>query len=209
MAKIMKIIVKVFWIFIIGSLAGFFIEMITELIIHQKLEIRKGLIYGPLIPVYGVGAVGFYFISKKVKSIYQAFIVGAVAGGICEYLASFFQEMAFGTVSWDYSDKMWNLNGRTSLIYAISWGLIAAIFYKYIYKILRKVDKLIYNKIVYVITVIFSVFMIFNVVISCMAVYRREERFKDISPKNSIDRFLDENYTDELVDKVYYNMQRK
>ena len=42
-------ILKVFWIFVIGSVFGFIIEMLYATIYTRTLVIRQGLIYGPFI----------------------------------------------------------------------------------------------------------------------------------------------------------------
>ena len=44
---------RIFWIFIIGSVFGFFAEMIYALVYTRALEIRQGLLYGPFIQIYG------------------------------------------------------------------------------------------------------------------------------------------------------------
>ena len=41
---------------------------------------------------------------------------------------------------------------------------------------------------------VFAVFMIADIVISCMAGVRQDERHKNIPPKNDVDVFLDNNY---------------
>ena len=44
-----------------------------------------------------------------------------------------------------------------------------------------------------------------DIVISCMAGARQDERHKNIPPKNDVDVFLDNTYPDEFLDKVYNN----
>ena len=56
---IINFIIKIFWIFVIGSIFGFFLEMLYILAYSRTLEIRQGLIYGPFIQVYGMGAVAY------------------------------------------------------------------------------------------------------------------------------------------------------
>lgn len=58
MKKIIDFLIKIFWIFEIGSVFGFIIEMLYILVYTRTIEIRQGLIYGPFIQVYGIGAVG-------------------------------------------------------------------------------------------------------------------------------------------------------
>ena len=53
----MKYLARLFWIFIVGSLVGFAYENILVLCQKGHFILRQGLLYGPLIPVYGVGAV--------------------------------------------------------------------------------------------------------------------------------------------------------
>ena len=72
--KIIKKIVIIFWIFVIGSVFGFFAEMLYALIYTRTLEIRQGLIYGPFIQIYGMGAVAYYILISNIKEPKKAFI---------------------------------------------------------------------------------------------------------------------------------------
>ena len=101
--EIINFIIKIFWIFIIGSVFGFFAEMIYATVYTRALVIRQGLIYGPFIQIYGIGAVAYYLLISKFKEPKDAFFYGMLMGGILEYIGSFLQEMLFGTISWDYS----------------------------------------------------------------------------------------------------------
>lgn len=50
-------IYKIIWIFTIGSILGYCVEMIWCYVRNGYFESRKGLIYGPISPVYGIGGV--------------------------------------------------------------------------------------------------------------------------------------------------------
>ena len=83
------------------------------------------MIYGPISPVYGAGAVLFtVLLLSKPKSNFKTFLEGALIGGIFEYGISFLQETFLHTISWDYSDAFLNINGRTTIPYMIVWGLL-------------------------------------------------------------------------------------
>ena len=122
-----------------------------------------------------------------------------------EYLCSFFQEILFGTVSWDYSDLFMNINGRTCLLYCFYWGIIAVVFLKLVYPWIEKIEPMIYKKWVRILTVFLMLFMAFDITISCMAANRQDERHNHIPAKNRIDVFLDQNYPDEYLDRIYNN----
>lgn len=203
--KIVNFIIKIFWIFVIGSIFGFFAEMIYGAVYTRTLVIRKGLIYGPFVQVYGMGAVAYYLLIRKIKEPKEAFFSGMIMGGILEYLCSFFQEIIFGTISWDYSKMFMNFNGRTCLLYCFYWGIIAVMFLKIVYPWLQKIEPWIYKKNIRIFTMFVMLFMIFDITISSMAAYRQKERHKDIPAKNQVDVFLDENYPDQFLDRIYNN----
>ena len=130
---------------------------------------------------------------------------GAIMGGALEYLCSFFQEIFFGTISWDYSKFLFNLNGRICLLYCIYWGIIGVAFLKVVYPWLQKIEPLIYKKSIRVLTVFLILFMTFDITISALAANRQQERRQNIEPKNDLDVFLDNTYPDELLDRIYNN----
>ena len=101
----------------IGSLIGYIVEMIVALVQNGHLESRQGVLYGPFTPVYGIGIIVFYLFFNKVNTRQKGkiFIMSMILGGITEYLCSFLQEKIFGTVSWDYSNWIFNINGRTTI----------------------------------------------------------------------------------------------
>ena len=208
MKKIIDFLIKIFWIFVIGSVFGFIIEMLYILVYTRTIEIRQGLIYGPFLQVYGIGAVAYYLLASKIKEPKQIFFCGMLMGGAVEYLFSFFQELIWGTVSWDYSKFFFNLNGRTCLLYCVYWGIIGVMFLKIVYPCFQQLEPLIYKKSIRIITIFFAIFMAYDIAISSMAVTRQQERIKDIPPKNSIDVFLDKAYPDEYLDKIYHNARQ-
>lgn len=203
--KIINYIIKIFWIFIIGSVFGFFAEMLYALVYTRTLIIRQGLIYGPFIQIYGIGAVAYYLLISNVQEPKKAFFLGMIMGGILEYLCSFFQEIFFGTISWDYSKLFLNLNGRVCLLYCVYWGIIAIMYLKIVYPFLKKIEPLIHKKSVKIVTAFLMLFMTFDITISCMAANRQQERHQYVPADGMIDEFLDRAYPDELLDKIYNN----
>lgn len=71
--------------------------------------------------------------------------------------------------------------------------------------ILKRLKERLEKKRVGLITITFSLFMVFNIVISCIAAERQEQRRKNVEAKSSLDTFLDTYYPDEYMDKVYAN----
>ena len=199
-------------LFIVGSLIGFIHENLFAMLKGQE-GIRQGLIYGPFIPVYGVGLLLFYLMfssfyfrgMSKFWKIILVFVVGFFMGGFTEYLCSFLQEVIMGTKSWDYSNVRFNLNGRTSLFHACCWGLMSVLFYLYVLPILQKTKKFFDNKKYQLFIMFMGVFMLFDCTISILACLRQEARRKNVKPNNKIDELLDKYYPDEYLNNIYYN----
>ncbi len=198
-------VIKIFWVFIIGSILGCILETIVGTVSSRSFQLRKGLIYGPFIPVYGIGLVIYYLIISNIKDIKKVFLLSMILGAGVEFACSYFQELCFGTVSWDYSDMPFNIAGRTSLLFAIYWGIAGVVFVKFILPLLLKLDICISNKKFRYITVIVATFMIFNICISWAAGVRQNERVQKIEPNSKLDAFLDKHYPDYVMDKVYSN----
>lgn len=204
---VIKEIFKVFILFMIGSILGYIVEMIVGLVQNGHFVSRQGLIYGPFTPVYGIGIIVYYIFFKIVKTRdkKKIFIFSMILGGITEYLCSYIQEKIFGTISWDYSNWIFNINGRTTIFHCSYWGIAGILYIKYIEPLIPKIEKFIQNNKVKIITSTVATFMMFNITISSMAAIRQKERVNDIPASSSIDTFLDNVYPDEYMNEVFEN----
>lgn len=203
--KISKKIVKLFWVFVIGSIIGYLLEMIVGLVQNGHFVSKQGLIYGPFSQVYGIGLVIYYLVIPNNKKNIEIFLISMFLGGIVEYIFSYLQETFFGTISWDYSNLLFNINGRTSLLHCVYWGIGGILFSKYIRPQIEKID-LFYPKMWFkVLTIFLAIFLLFDIIISSLACKRQEKRKEGIEPKNSIEIFLDKTYTNEVLNEIYSN----
>lgn len=202
---------KIFWLIVLFSILGFFIESVWCLIKIGQIESRKGLIYGPFNQIYGLGAIVMIICLRKVRNKGNGvlFFSSAILGGIFEYICSFIQQILFGSVSWEYSEMQFNINGRTNIIYALFWGALGTILIKYLYPLCDKYIEKIPYRIGIAISWILIVFILFDIFISISALEREGQRRLNIPPGNKFEAFLDEKYTDAYLNKVYPNMRFK
>lgn len=209
--KIIEELVIIFWLFVLGSIAGYCIEMMISLVEKGHFESRQGMLYGPFTQVYGIGIVLYYAILRNVKTtnLIKIFFITMILGGATEYVMSFIQEEVFGTVSWDYSDMFLNINGRTSLLYGILWGTAGVVYVKFVMPIIDKCREATNDKFIKIITAICALFMLFDITISIAAAERQTERRNNILPSTRLDEFLDRHYPDEFMDKVYSNKKER
>ena len=198
---------KLFWIFLIGSIIGFILESIWCIIVFGHLESRKGFIYGPVTPIYGLGAVAMSIVLTRFKesSGFIVFIISAVVGGTFEYLGSLAQELVTGTVSWHYNTPL-NLNGRTNLAFSICWGILGLLFIRYVLPVMSKLIEKLPNTFGKWLTIILTVLMLFDFIISTAAIRREVERIHLEPPSDAFDVFLDSHYDDNFLKNIYPNM---
>lgn len=122
------IICRYFLYFIIYSFLGWIYETFY-CTIHEKAWENRGFLYGPCIPLYGVGATlaQILFMDLPIKglddpSFTTIFIGCAVGSFFLEYGTSYILEKRFHARWWDYSDLPLNINGRVCLIFTLCFG---------------------------------------------------------------------------------------
>lgn len=209
--NILQELIIIFWIFIIGSILGYIFEMIVVLFQKGYFESRQGLIYGPFTPVYGIGGIVYYIVFKLIKTREKpkVFLISMLLGGITEYLCSYIQEKAFGTISWDYSYLLFDINGRTSLLHCTYWGIAGILYITYIEPFVEKLKQKLDKNTLKIATLTLSIFMLFDITISCVAADRQTERRNNIACENKLDIFLDKYYPDEYMDHIFANKRNK
>lgn len=200
---------KLFWVFFIGCFAGVVLETIYCLIQRGHYESRVGLIYGPFNLVYGIGALclsGALYQFRNRGRVFS-FVGGFVVGSVVEYACSWFQEVCFGSTSWDYSNMPYNLNGRICLLYSIFWGILGIFWIKDIYPRMAKWILKIPNKVGKPLTWVLLAFMVFNSVMTLFTSLRWTARREGVEPRNAFEAYLDEHYPDERMQKIFANAE--
>ncbi len=207
---------KLFFIFVIGSIIGVLYEEILNTVkIYLATgdivwELRRGVIYGPFNPLYGLGAVlVVYLLVRPNYSNIKTFIYGGLLGGTLEYSISLLQEIFTHTTSWDYSNHFLNIGGRTTIPFLIAWGIFTLIFAKIIYPYLSKWIEKIPINIGNIVFYILLIFLIIDMFISWTALFRGAMRKSDIEPITPIGRLYDRVYPDSVLSKHFPNTEFK
>ncbi len=202
---------KLFWLFLIGSFCGTLLETVWAFFVEGHFEMRVGVVMGPFIPVYGGGAVAITLCLYKLynKNDIIVYAASAVIGATFEYYCSYFQEMFLGTISWDYSDTPFNLDGRTNLLFAFIWGFLGLVWLRYLYPLISRLIEKIPKKPGNIITVILAVFMVVNGVLTIVSIDRKNKRAENIPPQTVIGQFCDTVFTDEYMNFMFPHMGTK
>lgn len=200
---------KLFWVFFIGCFLGVVVERTWCYVRYGFYEPRVGLIYGPFNLVYGIGAwaltLSLYSFRNRGKIF--SFVGGALVGSCVEYACSWFQEMVFGSASWDYSNQPFNLNGRICLLYSIYWGVLGVLWIKELYPRMAKLILKIPNKVGKPLTFALLAFMVFNSVMTGLTTLRWMERSQGMPASNALEAYFDRHYPDERMESILSNLK--
>lgn len=200
---------KIIWVFLISALLGDVIETFYCRIVGGVWMSRSSVLYGPFSIVWGLGAVVLTLVLSRFahKQDRYIFLIGALLGGVYEYVCSVFTEIVFGTVFWDYSHMPFNIGGRTNLLYMVFWGILSVVWIKIIYPRLSNIIEKIPPLGGKILTWLLVLFMVCNALISSLAMARYTQRQEGIAASNVVEEFLDATYQDELIERVWPNMK--
>lgn len=86
--------------------------------------VKRGVLYGPWLPIYGSGGVLVLILLRKVfKNPICTFFLIMLLSSIIEYTTSWVLEMINGVRWWDYSGYFMNINGRICLEGVVVFGI--------------------------------------------------------------------------------------
>lgn len=122
---------KYFVYFVIFSCMGWIYESIFCTVKSGSWQ-NRGFLYGPVCPIYGVGAATImalmdWFTSQNQGEIsytwWQVFLVAFFGSIVLEYVTSWGLEKLFHAYWWDYSDVPLNINGRVCFPASVGFGV--------------------------------------------------------------------------------------
>lgn len=94
----------------------------------KKRWVNRGFMHGPLLPIYGSGAVIVLAATLPVKEhVILVFLFGMISATLLEYITGTVMEAIFHVRYWDYSEKPLNINGHICLFCSIAWGIFSVL----------------------------------------------------------------------------------
>lgn len=101
---------------------------------RQRRWVNRGFLHGPLLPIYGSGAIIILFAVIPVEdNLYLVWLFGMVAATALEYVTGAAMERIFKVRYWDYSGQKFNLGGHICLTSSIAWGFFSILLVRCIH----------------------------------------------------------------------------
>ena len=105
--------------------AGWCIES-TIVSVKEKRVINRGFLHGPVLPIYGTGAIMVLICTIPVReNIVLVYFFGMIGATVLEYITGWGMEKIFKVRYWDYSQSFLNLNGHICLVSSLFWGVLS------------------------------------------------------------------------------------
>ena len=117
-----------FLIFVTGCLVGWIYEEIFYWIFEGLLQ-NRGILYGPWLPIYGIGALGIYALKPLKQRPVLLFLLCVAVTGVVEYLIGYVGIQYFDLRLWDYRGLFLNIDGIICFRSVVSFGFLGLAFH--------------------------------------------------------------------------------
>lgn len=147
------------FIFILGSVGGWVLELFFRKIVHKKW-INPGFLSGPYLPIYGLGLITLYLIAiidfnietYLLELSIKIILVGSLMT-LIEYIAGKVFIKFMGIKLWDYSKNYGNIDGVICPLFSFLWTMVGIIYLIFFHSLLISAISLISTNIYYPFTV--------------------------------------------------------
>ena len=151
----------------------------------QRHWVNRGFLRGPLLPIYGSGAIIILFVTLPVAgNLWLVWLFGMLAATALEYVTGAAMESLFKVRYWDYSKQKFNLNGHICLSSSIAWGFFSILLVRFIHppiaRLLADVPAWLVDPLALVLTAVFTV----DVVQSVQAALDLKEMLSKLTEEN-------------------------
>lgn len=201
---------NLFWIFLVASFLGDVMESIVHvtLVDPGHWQDRAGLLYGPLSPIYGFGALLMtLFLNRLYKSnVILVFLLSAIIGGAFEFFVSLFMQYTFGAVAWNYTGQFLSIDGRTCGWAMGCWGLLGVLWIKVLLPLMLRIVNLIPWNWRYGVTCVCAALIAVDCVMSLQAYDCWYERLSGDPVVTPIQHFYADHYDNAWMENRFQSM---
>ncbi|MSS77856.1 hypothetical protein HV819_11145 [Anaerococcus sp. AGMB00486] len=113
--------------------------------LNEKKFANRGFLKGPILPIYGFGAISVIFSTRNLYNKLSIFIVGSIIATILELITGWAIEKLFKIRYWDYDERFLNYKGYICLRSSLFWGFISIFLYDLTYKFVMPKIKIYEN----------------------------------------------------------------
>ena len=133
----MDVFFHIAFLFMVGSLLGWVIELLFRRFFSTKKWINPGFLTGPYLPLYGCGVAVLYGICSIPIPIWAKILLIAALMTLIEYITGLIFIKGIGIKLWDYSKRWGNIQGIICPLFSLFWGVLGVVFLFFVYPYLQ------------------------------------------------------------------------
>lgn len=191
-------IITLCFLFLFYGFFGWLFEVLQALIKSHKF-VNRGFLIGPIVPIWGAGAVLITIFLKPDDKILNIIILSALIGTILEYVVNYLMEKIFKARWWDYSHLPLNINGRVCLLSSSFFGIGGLLVVNILNPILLDKIKIINFTTLSIIIIVLMIIVIIDFCLSCNIIQKLKLSAEMVR----------KDYTDEISKKVKNALMEK
>ena len=124
------------YFFLIGAFAGWLLECVFKYF-SKNFRATPGILNTPFCILYGLGTLVLSVIITKVtNNFWLLFFLSMLVLTVMEYITFILLQKVYGVKLWDYRDMTFSINEKVCLEFALVWGLLGALYIKYVLPII-------------------------------------------------------------------------
>lgn len=162
---------RYFILFLIYSFIGWLFEVFLTVVKEHKY-VNRGFLIGPIVPIWGTGAILITLILKETDGIFNLLVSSAFIGTFLEYVVNVLMEKLFKARWWDYSDLPFNINGRVWLGSSVLFGIGGMCVVLYLNPFFLSLINYLDSNILIYLGFIFFIIVVVDFAISCNIIKR-------------------------------------
>lgn len=128
------------FIFFMGCILGYLLELFFRRIVHKKW-INPGFLVGPWLPLYGCGLTALFVVCSFDYSFIpspvfeKVFVIALIAllMTLIEYITGLIFIKGMNVKLWDYSSRPGNIQGIICPLFSFFWAVIGAVYYLFVH----------------------------------------------------------------------------
>ena len=130
--------------------------------LREHRWVNRGFMHGPMLPLYGSGAVSVLIITLPVRdNLPLVFIMGMIGATLLEFFTGMVMESLFHVRYWDYSHLKFNVKGYICPVASLCWGVFSIMMVKVVHipieEAILKIPMAIADGLAFVLTVVAAV----------------------------------------------------
>ncbi len=190
--------------FFIYSFLGWVLEVAFHALKCGKF-INRGMLAGPVCPIYGFGAVIIICILEPIKNnLFLLFIGSAILCTFLEYIAGLALDKLFHKRWWDYSDVPYNIGGYVCLQFSVYWGIGGIMLIRDIQELIGSFVNIFSTELILIANVIFIIAMFIDAFVTVNSINkmnRKLELLEDLQKEiHNISDYIGENVTEKTLE---------